>query len=120
MRAPFIKIWIFSGLKLETPMLLTRPLSTKSSMAAQVSSKGGSTSGPASSELGLYMGKTGQVYAGQHGVWKGKGVSCTWAVDCWTALDELQDGVCCSMQLLGKHANSAVTTRKYQQSSRIS
>ena len=34
-------------------MLLTKPLSTSDSMAAQVSLKGGTTSGPASSELGL-------------------------------------------------------------------
>lgn len=72
MRAPFIKIWIFSGLKLETPMLLTRPLSTKSSMAAQVSLNGGTTSGPASSEFGLYMGKKRQVYAGRHGLCEGR------------------------------------------------
>ena len=35
-------------------MLLTRPRSTRSSMAAQVSLKGGTTSGPAFSELGLH------------------------------------------------------------------
>ncbi len=34
-------------------MLLTKPLSTSDSMAAQVSLKGGTTSGPASSEEGL-------------------------------------------------------------------
>ena len=45
---------IFSGLKLETPMLLTKPLSTSSSMAAHVSLKGGTTSGPASAEFGLH------------------------------------------------------------------
>ena len=34
-------------------MLLTRPWSTRDSIAAQVSLKEGSTSGPISSELGL-------------------------------------------------------------------
>lgn len=53
MRAVLSRVWIFSGLKLERPMLLTKPLSTRDSMAAQVSFKGGTTSGPASSELGL-------------------------------------------------------------------
>ncbi len=53
MRAVLSRVWIFSGLKLERPMLLTKPLSTSDSMAAQVSLKGGNTSGPASSEEGL-------------------------------------------------------------------
>ena len=53
MRAVLSRVWIFSGLKLETPMLLTKPLSTSDSMAAQVSLKGGTTSGLASSEEGL-------------------------------------------------------------------
>ncbi|KAA6418473.1 MAG: hypothetical protein FRX49_11530 [Trebouxia sp. A1-2] len=54
MRAVFSRIWSFSGLKLETPMLLTKPLSTSDSMTAQISLKGGTTCGPASSEDGLH------------------------------------------------------------------
>ena len=53
MRAVLSRVCIFSGLKLERPMLLTKPRSTSDSMAAQVSLKGGTTSGPASSDLGL-------------------------------------------------------------------
>lgn len=54
MRADFMIVLIFSGLKLDTPMLLTRPWSTRDSIAAQVSLNGGSTAGPVSCELGLH------------------------------------------------------------------
>ena len=75
MRADFKMTLIFSGLKLETPMLLTRPWWTRDSIAAQVSLKEGSTAGPVSCELGLQAewqmqasrcGASGSLEAGIH------------------------------------------------------